>query len=180
MLNINLQHQLLQQSFQQIETTLLNPSDMFADMGEFLTSSTQDRFRTSTAPDGSKWQNNSESTYLSMLGDKDTKKDGTLSSRGIKRVMNKRPLVGKGNLMHDIHYQISGDILLVGSNMEYAAAHQFGVTITPKNKKMLSWKIGGVSVFAKKVVIPQREFLGISLADEVELVAIAEDHLLSL
>ena len=94
-------------------------------------------------------------------------------------VASKKPLVQSNNLMNSIHYQISGNLLLVGSNLIYAATHQFGATIKAKNAKSLSWKIGDQSIFVKQVVIPAREYLGISLADETELYAIAEDHLLS-
>lgn len=161
-----------------IEDALNQPNALLADLGEYAVQSTQDRFRTSTAPDGSRWQANSESTYLSILGDQHSNKDGTLNSKGINRVKSKLPLMGDGTLMRDIHYQISGDLLLVGSNLIYSPVHQFGATIKPKNAKTLSWKIGNVSVFAKKVVIPAREYLGISIADEAEMYAIVEDHLL--
>ncbi len=163
---------------EQIQQTLDNPNPMLADMGEFLTSSTQDRFRTSTAPDGSRWLSNSEATYLGILGSKHTDDEGRLNNKGINRVASKRPLVGEGHLMQSIHYQISGDLLLVGSNLIYAAVPQFGATIKPKNGKTLSWKMGGQSIFAKQVKIPQREYLGISVSDESELYSIAEDHLL--
>lgn len=162
-----------------LETTLEQPNALLADMGEFLTASTQDRFRSSTAPDGTKWQANSQSTYLGILGNKHSDDEGSLNSKGVNRVMSKRPLVGDGTLMRDIHYQISGDLLLVGSNLIYAATHQFGATIKPKNGKSLSWKIGEISIFVKQVKIPAREYLGISIADETELYAIIEDHLLA-
>lgn len=162
-----------------LEATLEKPNALLADMGEYLTASTQDRFRTSTAPDGSKWQANSESTYLSILGNKHSDDHGKLSTKGVSRVTSKRPLVGDGTLMRDIHYQMSGNLLLVGSNLIYAATHQFGATIKAKNGKSLSWKIGEISVFVKQVKIPAREYLGISIADEKELYAIIEDHLLS-
>ena len=178
MLKFNLQTDLIVNVLGRVEAVLQSPSAMYKDMGEYLEQTTKQRFGTSTAPDGKKWQPNSQATYLALLGEKDTKKDGTLSKKGINRVMSKRPLVGQGILMQDIHYQVSGNLLLVGSNMEYAATHQFGATIKPKNKKMLSWKIGNVSVFAKKVVIPARPFLGISVADKTELTNIVENHIL--
>lgn len=161
-----------------VESTLNHPNVLLADLGEYAVQSTQERFRTSTAPDGSKWQANSESTYLGILGDKHSDAEGRLNSKGINRVASKRPLYGQGTLMDSIHYQVSGDLVLVGSNLIYAATHQFGATIKPKNGKTLSWKIGGQSVFAKKVNIPARAYLGISLADEAEMYAIVEDHLL--
>ena len=162
----------------QIESTLENPNALLADLGEFVVQSTQDRFRTSTAPDGSRWLPNSETTYLSILGNNHSNEDGRLNNRGINRVGSKRPLVGDGTLMRDIHYQISGDLLLVGSNLIYAAVQQFGATIKAKNGKSLSWKVGNQSVFVKQVVIPARAYLGISVADEAEMYAIIQDHLL--
>lgn len=178
MLKFNIQSDVVVNVLTRTEATLDNPSPMFKDMGEFLVPANQNRFKTSTAPDGSKWKANSEMTYLNILGQGDTKKDGTLSKKGVNRVTSKRILVGDGTLMNSVHYQVSGDLLLVGSNMIYAAIHQFGGTIKPKNKKALSWKVGGVSIFAKQVTIPQREWLGISISEEAELLNIAEDHIL--
>lgn len=151
----------------QVESKLDNPNPMLADMGEYLTSSTQERFRTSTAPDGSKWAANSETTYINILGQAHSRKDGKINTKGVNRVMSKKPLVVSGTLRDQIHYQISGDLLLVGSNMIYAATQQFGA------------KKGQFGNGAPWGDIPAREYLGISLADETELYAIAEDHLLS-
>lgn len=162
-----------------IESTLATPTALLADLGEYVVQSTQDRFRTSTAPDGSRWLANSETTYLSILGSQHSGDDDRLNSRGINRVASKRPLVGDGTLMRDIHYQISGNLLLVGSNLVYSAVHQFGATIKPKHGKSLSWKIGNVSVFVKQVVIPARPYLGISVADQAEMITIIQDHLLA-
>jgi phage gpG-like protein len=44
----------------------------------------------------------------------------------------------------------------VGTNVLYAMAHQHGMTIRPKSKRVLAFKVNGRFVFAKKVVIPQR------------------------
>ena len=150
----------------QVEGTLDNPNPMLADMGEYLTSSTQERFRTSTAPDGSKWQANTQTTYLKILGKSHSDEEGKLNAKGVNRVSSKRPNMLSGNLMNSIHYQISGDLLLVGSNMIYAATQQFGA------------KKGEFGNGAPWGDIPAREYLGISVADEAELYAIAEDHLL--
>lgn len=178
MLKFNLQSSFIIDVLGRIEDVLLKPEAMYKDMGEYQVQSTQQNFRDSKAPDGSKWLPNSETTYMSILGSQHQNKDGTLNRKGINRVQSKKPLVGRGLLRDQIHYQISGDLLLVGSNLIYAAVHQFGATIKPKNKKTLSWKIGNVSVFAKKVVIPAREYLGISVQDETELQNIVADHIL--
>lgn len=150
----------------QTESTLDNPNPMLADMGEYLTSTTQERFRTSTAPDGSKWQANSQTTYLKILGKSHSAEDGKLNAKGVNRVTSKRPNVLSSNLMNSIHYQISGVLLLVGSNLIYAATAHFGA------------KKGQFGNGAPWGDISAREYLGISVADEAELYAIAEDHLL--
>lgn len=178
MLKFNLQSSIIIDVLGKIEDVLLKPEAMYKDMGEYQVQSTQQNFRDSKAPDGSKWLPNSETTYMSILGSQHQNKDGTLNRKGINRVQSKKPLVGRGLLRDQIHYQISGNLLLVGSNLIYAAVQQFGATIKPKNKKTLSWKIGNVSVFAKKVVIPAREYLGISVQDETELQNIVADHIL--
>lgn len=167
MLNINLQHQIISDVLTQAEATLNNPNLMLLDMGEYLTSSSQERFRTSTAPDGSKWQANSETTYINIIGKSHTyADDGRINSNGINRVMSKLPNVLSGDLRNTIHYQVSGDLLLVGSNLIYAATAHFGA------------KKGEFGNGAPWGDIPSREYLGISIADETELYAIAEDHIL--
>ncbi len=68
------------------------------DIGEHLAETARQRFVTSTAPDGSRWAPNAESTYLGMLGAKDLRKDGRINARGTRRVAGKRPLVDSGVL----------------------------------------------------------------------------------
>lgn len=166
MLKFNIQSDVVVNVLSHAEVTLDNPNAMFKDMGEYLEPVQKDRFKTSTAPDGTKWKPNSETTYIKILGKEHTRKDGKINSKGINRVTSKRPLVMSGNLQNQIHYQISGDLLLVGSNMIYAATQQFGA------KKH---EFGKGAPWGD---IPAREFLGISIADEAELINIVEDHVL--
>lgn len=61
----------------------------------------------------------------------------------------------------------------VGSPVVYAAIHEFGGVIRPKNFKFLHFFIGGKEVFAKSVTMPKREWLLKSLEDvqgEIETV----------
>lgn len=69
----------------------------------------------------------------------------------------------------------------VGTDRIYAAIHQRGGVIVPKNAKLLSFTIGGQRVFAKKVTIPARPFfpfLGDTMTDaareKIRLVAEAK------
>jgi len=52
---------------------------------------------------------------------------------------------------------------LVGVNAIYGAVHQFGATIRPKSGKSLVFRLGGKTVFARKVTIPARPFLPFSV-----------------
>ena len=49
--------------------------------------------------------------------------------------------------------------LHIGTNLVYAAIHEFGGVITPKKAKALSFEIGGELIFAKSVHIPARPYL---------------------
>jgi phage virion morphogenesis protein len=78
-------------------------------IGETLKESTQKRFESTTAPDGTAWASNKPSTLEHKNGS--------------------RPLTDGGTLGDTIDYQIRGtDELLIGSPMEQAAMMQFGGT----------------------------------------------------
>jgi phage gpG-like protein len=51
----------------------------------------------------------------------------------------------------------------VGTNLKYAAIHEFGGTIRPKTKKYLKFKAGGRWYSANQVTIPERPYLRPSL-----------------
>jgi phage virion morphogenesis protein len=78
-------------------------------VGETLKESTQKRFETTTAPDGTAWADNKASTLAHKKGS--------------------RPLTDGGTLGDTIDYQIHGtDELLIGSPADQAAMMQFGGT----------------------------------------------------
>lgn len=124
-------------------------------VGEYLAGSSQDRFTTQMAPDGSAW------APLSQWY-----RDG-------KPVNQDKILTLRGYLRSSIHWQVLPDQLLVGSNLEYAAIHQFGGVIRPKHVKAL--KVGGR--YVSQVRIPAREYLGLSAEDATESEAIVADYL---
>lgn len=92
-------------------------------------------------PDGVPWQKLSDRYAASKTG-----------SGGI--------LVWHGDLYDSIDSQVSGDELVVGSNLEYAATHQYG-------DERKAW--GKVDA-----VYPKRSFLGVSYDDEDEIMEIVE------
>ena len=58
--------------------------------------------------------------------------------------------------------------MVVGTNVRYAAVHQFGATILPKNANHLAVPVGGGLHFLKMATIPSRPFLPL-VAGSVQL-----------
>jgi phage gpG-like protein len=72
----------------------------------------------------------------------------------------------------------SGDEVTIGTNLPYAAIQNFGGTIVPKNGKLLAFPgLGGATIFAKKVVIPARPFIGFAQKDNDDLSDVTANHL---
>ncbi len=90
--------------------------------------------------------------------------------------------VRTGTLRRSITYRIEEDAVgirgTVGTNLRYAAIHEFGGTIhvpeiRPRVKKALHFYVGGAEVFAMRarahdVRMPERSFLRSSLAERRE------------
>lgn len=86
----------------------------------------------------------------------------------------KKILNDTGALRKSITYKADDEKVIVGTNLKYAAAHQFGTkryTIKAKRAKSLKFKIGNRWISKKKVKvkIPKRSFLGISEDDKKEI-----------
>lgn len=107
------------------------------DIGEYLLESTQQRFIDQQAPNGEPWDPLSPKTLA-------------------KKKRQDRVLIETGTLVDTLHYQLGVNQLTLGSNMEYAATHQFG---------------------RESDGIPARPFLGIAVFERVEILAILRDHL---
>lgn len=79
-----------------------------------------------------------------------------------------QPLRDTGRLNRSITSRVDADGVTVGTNVKYAPVHQFGATITPKNKPRLVFKgPTGHIIFAKKVTIPARPFMPLRRGSEV-------------
>lgn len=79
-------------------------------------------------------------------------------------------LLDSGALANSIDYVVAGDDhAIIGTGLVYARIHQEGGEIRAKNGKALAFQIGNKLVFAQKVTIPARPFLGVSAEDETEL-----------
>ena len=126
-----------------------DPSPLLAELGEYGLRSTRARFKTQTAPDGTAW------AALQPWYQKE------------KRRNKNRILALNGYLRGQMTWQLVGDRTVeIGSNLPYAAVHQFGATIKPRAAKVLIFR----GHAAKSVTIPARPYLGLSDEDRREIV----------
>lgn len=142
------------QRLKAVAAKLSTPADLYSEIGGALIASTQERFEREQAPDGSPWP---KSIRAMLTGGKTLRDIGTL--------------------YRSITMQADDTGVIVGTNVLYAAVHQFGAVIRAKNKKFLAFKIGGKTILKQQVRIPARPFLGLSKADETEITQISEDFL---
>ena len=149
--------------------------------------STQRRFETQTGPDGAPWQRLSPRTAARRLNRKGTRR----GFANILRVSNR--------LYDSITGEASATEAAVGSNVTYAAAHQFGAEIEkPERQATVIHEIKGrkgeerlgrfakrnrkraiernVTIGAHTTTIPARPYLGFSKEDREEIRAIAEAY----
>ena len=122
-------------------------------IGAYGLDSTRLRFQSESAPDGSAWAALSPA-YAALKG----------GGRNI--------LYASGALMNSLTFEAGANEVSWGSNRIYAAVHQFGATILPKNAQALRFPLGLAGVryaYAKSVTIPARPYLGLSMADREEI-----------
>jgi phage gpG-like protein len=71
-----------------------------------------------------------------------------------------------GDLAKSVGYRVSGNRVVIGSNLTYARIHEFGGVIVPKRAKRLVFRLlDGSWRSALRVVIPERPFLRPALQD---------------
>lgn len=98
-------------------------------IGEDIVERAKQRFETSTAPDGSPWAPNSDTTLRALLhsNDKNFTKRGAVSARGNKTLAGKKPLIGESkDLSRQIHSAYADNSVTVSASPVYAAMQQFG------------------------------------------------------
>lgn len=126
------------------------------EIGEYMAEATRDRFRTSTAPDGTAWRAKQPATIARYLA----RKDGN----------RPKPLIGpSGRLSKEIAMLASRDQVEIGSALEYSGVMQDGAAKGAFGKdsagRPLPWGD-----------IPARVWLGLSDADERTILDIVDEH----
>lgn len=142
-------------------------SELMDRFGLYLESSTIDRFDDETAPDGTPWEPSQRA----------------LADGG-------KTLTDSGLLRSSITYVAGRDQVEWGSNLEYARRHQEGFSGSEEvsaHERTIRTAFGralpgpltvNVGPFTRQANTPRREFLGVSMEDEVQLLGLAEDYLL--
>ncbi|BBF92361.1 phage virion morphogenesis protein [Blastochloris tepida] len=95
----------------------------------------------------------------------------TPAGRAWLRTRDDRPaLFQTGHHLHSsVDYRADPQQIVVGSGWIGAAVHQFGAFIVPRRAKALAFTAGGRQVFARRVMIPARTWLGLSSDNEQEI-----------
>ena len=151
-------------------------SELMARIGEYLVTSTQARFKTQTAPDGTPW------APLKP------------SYKRRKKYNQDKVLTLRGYLRSGIRYQVEGqDTVRVGTNAVQGAIHQFGGPIQKPartatvryrseagrilfaGRKHANATVKQVNIPAHQIDMPARPYLGISAADDKEIREIISD-----
>ena len=147
------------------------------EIGAMLVTSVQARFEAETGPDGARW-----------IPSRRALKDGGKTLRDT------------GWLVQSLTHRAGPDGVAVGTNVEYAAIHQFGGEIKQEartqvlafaarggrfaSRKSTRARRSGVvpiaiaEIGARTITMPARPFLGLDEADEDGIAAIVADHLL--
>lgn len=132
----------------------LEQSEVLDRLGRLFQHSTRGRIDvTKTAPDGSQWQANRRGTSI---------------------------LRESGNLSGSIDYKVGSSQVAIGSALVYARIHQLGGEIKPKNGKHLVFTVGNQLVFAPKVNIRERPYLGVSNDDSRDALDMVADTIAEL
>ncbi len=149
-----------QQQLQRAAAAWGNPVPILRVIGAGLARNTRNRFDLGTDPDGHPWEALNPAYEAGKTG------PGILRESGMR-----------GGLQGSITFDVAGRELAVGSNKIYAAVHQFGAVIKPRNGPHLVFRLAGALVKARQVTIPARPYLGIGDADEETVLEVAEAFL---
>jgi len=134
-----------------------NTQPMMAAIGTGLVASTHMRFVSQTDPEGQAW--------------------APLNPLYAEGKRNSRILTESGRLRNSINDQAGNGWVRVGTNVLYAAAQHFGVTIVPKKSDHLYFRMGGLFIQADEVTLPPRPFMGISRDDEDMIADTVQDFI---
>lgn len=130
------------------------PRPLWKALAAYGESSTRLRFRKQVDPDGRPWKPSMRATQGSG-----------------------RTLVDKARLLRSITHNADNNGGEWGTNVAYAAIHQFGGTIKAKGRALRFQIPGGGFVTTKRVTMPARAFFGVNAEDGREMLALTGEVL---
>ena len=130
-------------------------------VASYILDETTQNFEQEQTPDGTRWQSLSPRTLLARAGKNPYTKKGHLRNSAAARMSGAKILRNKGRLLRSIHSEHSATHAEVGTNLIYAAIHQFG----------------GMAGRGRKVKIPARPYLGLEARHHHRIKTIAEKTL---
>lgn len=138
-----------------------NLTPAMKEIGQIIRSSVIKNFMVGGRPD--KWKPNAFATIMGSIGrKKDFTKKGRVRAASSRRLSGGKVLIDTGRLRNSITSKAFKDRVEVGTNVIYAAIHQFG----------------GTAGRGLKVDIPARPFLAIQDEDWPEIRAAVENFLM--
>lgn len=141
-----------------------DPSRVLGALGTGVVRHTQQRIEAGTDPHGKRWDSYAP---LNPIYASTKEGSGILMGRG-----------GMGSgLAGSITSAVEGHTLVWGSNKIYSRIHQLGGIIQPKNKRWLSFRMGGTLWHVDSVEIPARPYLGFTDQDRAVLIEELGDYL---
>lgn len=177
-LSARVEDQAVAAALDRLKARIADLQPILDEVGSSLVASTLRRFQTQSGPDGKAWPQLSKSTLR-------------------KRGADARMLQASGRLRLSITHRASAREVEVGTNLVYAAIHQFGGKIEtfaasmPVYRKQADVRAGKArfvkksksdfmsyhEVGAHSVAIPARPYLGIDADDQTSITEIFASHL---
>ncbi|MDA8121059.1 MAG: phage virion morphogenesis protein [Deltaproteobacteria bacterium] len=173
LIEIEIDDREIREALSRLAAKVRNLAPAMKNIGEYLQRSTWERFAQQKDPSGKPWA---------------PLKPSTLARKKTSKI-----LIESSRLRDSIVYRADSDQVEVGTNVEYAAIHQFGGTVQhqARNQNVHFAKKGNrvrfaksrnatygmkVSIGAHATTIPARPFLGVSDEDRSEILDIIRDH----
>lgn len=133
-----------------------DPSAVLSALGNSILNNTRKRMDEGVDPRGVRWD-----SYAPLNPLYASTKEGP----GILRGYDYSRTGLYGSLVKDVR----GNTLVWGSTLPYSRIHQMGGIIQPKNKRWLSFEMGGTLLHVDSVEIPARPYLGFTQEDREDL-----------
>ncbi|GHD63835.1 phage virion morphogenesis protein [Jeongeupia chitinilytica] len=181
MIDIKIDRSSFVQTLERLEQAVVHRAPVMQAIAGIMAGAVEENFAREGRPE---WQGLKAGSWLSRAGAL-TKTGQVSAARFDKKVRGGKILQSSGRLASSITQNSSNDNAVVGTNVKYAAIHQFGGKtkpheIRPRNKKALAWA-GGRHPVGKVnhpgSDIPARPFLVLADTDVAEIESTVETYL---